>query len=283
MSKKSSALIERNQSIVIDLPCFFPRLITLLRIVNHGPTISELVRQEVQIPPALSADQFFMFMNSNRGGRSEWEHYDHLEDTLRSAENSSNNSEGQLHSQTTSAISENTGDNDSNSLSSALSNATATAISSAANTFLNGVGEGFVLPTDITDSAYFGFDDLDSDDELHSAVVEDVRQNQTASSLTQSLTGQSMNDLRNQMQDSFYNIIQSLQPSLQMQQFAGRSRTTSNVNASNASASAVTSAREELNFQALSLSPHQVELLFVLCTLLSGRRKIDVQNRYVST
>lgn len=27
------------------------------------------------------------------------------------------------------------------------------------------------------------------------------------------------------------------------------------------------------------LVPHQVELLFVLCTLLSGRRKIDVQKK----
>ena len=36
-------------------------------------------------------------------------------------------------------------------------------------------------------------------------------------------------------------------------------------------------ARKELQFHAMFLHPHQVELLFVLCTLLSGRRKIHVQ------
>ena len=38
-----------------------------------------------------------------------------------------------------------------------------------------------------------------------------------------------------------------------------------------------TEARNELQFNALLLTPHQVEVLFVLCTLLGGRRKIDVQ------
>jgi Trpc4-associated protein len=38
-------------------------------------------------------------------------------------------------------------------------------------------------------------------------------------------------------------------------------------------------ARKELQFYAMLLAPHQVELLFVICTLLSGRRKIDVQQR----
>jgi len=38
-------------------------------------------------------------------------------------------------------------------------------------------------------------------------------------------------------------------------------------------------ARKELQFHAMLLSPHQIELIFVLCTLLSGRRKIAVQQR----
>ena len=36
-------------------------------------------------------------------------------------------------------------------------------------------------------------------------------------------------------------------------------------------------AHNELQFNALLLTPHQVEVLFVLCTLLGGRRKLDVQ------
>jgi len=41
----------------------------------------------------------------------------------------------------------------------------------------------------------------------------------------------------------------------------------------------VQGARTELMFHAMLLAPHQVELLFVMCTMLSGRRKVDVQNR----
>jgi hypothetical protein len=37
-------------------------------------------------------------------------------------------------------------------------------------------------------------------------------------------------------------------------------------------------AANELQFNALLLAPYQVEVLFVLCTLLGGRRKIDAQN-----
>ena len=39
------------------------------------------------------------------------------------------------------------------------------------------------------------------------------------------------------------------------------------------------SAKNKLRVHAMLLAPHQVELLFVLCTLLSGRRKIAVQDR----
>eukprot|EP00638_Chattonella_subsalsa_P000233 CAMPEP_0117744562 /NCGR_PEP_ID=MMETSP0947-20121206/6833_1 /TAXON_ID=44440 /ORGANISM="Chattonella subsalsa, Strain CCMP2191" /LENGTH=1052 /DNA_ID=CAMNT_0005561535 /DNA_START=129 /DNA_END=3285 /DNA_ORIENTATION=+ len=38
-------------------------------------------------------------------------------------------------------------------------------------------------------------------------------------------------------------------------------------------------AHSELQFNAVLLSPHQVEVLFVLCTLLGGRRKVDVQEK----
>ena len=39
-------------------------------------------------------------------------------------------------------------------------------------------------------------------------------------------------------------------------------------------------AKKELQFHAILLSPHQVELLFVFSTLLSGRRKVDVQQQF---
>ena len=39
------------------------------------------------------------------------------------------------------------------------------------------------------------------------------------------------------------------------------------------------SAKNKLRVHAMLLAPHQVELLFVLCTLLSGRRKIAVQDK----
>ena len=38
--------------------------------------------------------------------------------------------------------------------------------------------------------------------------------------------------------------------------------------------------RKELQFHAMLLSPHQIELIFVLCTLLSGRRKVSIQKKF---
>lgn len=38
-------------------------------------------------------------------------------------------------------------------------------------------------------------------------------------------------------------------------------------------------ARNELQFHAMLLTPHQIELIFVLCTLLAGRRKLAVQKK----
>lgn len=38
-------------------------------------------------------------------------------------------------------------------------------------------------------------------------------------------------------------------------------------------------ARNELQFHAMLLNPHQIELIFVLCTLLAGRRKLAVQKK----
>lgn len=38
--------------------------------------------------------------------------------------------------------------------------------------------------------------------------------------------------------------------------------------------------KKELQFHAMMLSPYQIELLFVLCTLLSGRRKVSIQKKF---
>jgi hypothetical protein len=40
--------------------------------------------------------------------------------------------------------------------------------------------------------------------------------------------------------------------------------------------------KKELQFHAMLLTPHQIELIFVLCTLLSGRRKLAMQKKLVS-
>lgn len=38
--------------------------------------------------------------------------------------------------------------------------------------------------------------------------------------------------------------------------------------------------KKELQFHAMMLSPYQIELIFVLCTLLSGRRKVSIQKKF---
>ncbi len=66
--------------------------------------------------------------------------------------------------------------------------------------------------------------------------------------------------------------FQTAQVIRQLQQNNRRNR------ASNQNLLTVANARKMLQFHAIMLSPHQVEVVFVLCTLLSGRRKLKVQN-----
>jgi hypothetical protein len=308
MSKKSSADIERNQSLVTDMPELFARLLTLLRVVNHGPSVEQLVREEVQMPSAFSSG-LFALMSSSRG-QSEWERLDSLESPLRDAEDppsssSSSHASGPLPSTagassgdaTTIAAITNTFSSataSASALSANLSSATASALSSAATAVISGVGEGrFLLPDDITDSAYFGLDEMNSDDEPEEEEgqqEEGAGQRQPQGQPQRQAMSQMMRD---QVQDSLANILQSLQPSLQMQGPPNPATSAATIASSRhppgsaaappssaaAGQDATAAAREELTFHALSLAPHQVELLFVLCTLLSGRRKIDVQRR----
>jgi hypothetical protein len=292
MCKRSSGDIDRNQSIVIAMPGFFKRLLTLLRIANHGPTVTELVNQDIQMPSALSAE-FFMYMNQSRR-ISEWDHFDSLEETLRagdSRQQSTSTTAPTTSTQSTSVpnvtLRDVTASAFSNSINSA--SATASALSTAATSILSGVGEGF-MPTDITDSAYFGLDEMNSDDEDMLVDMETRAAADVATALQQ--PNVSVNQISAQVQESLLNMLQAMQPSLQMgspsAMRSGRSgqvgssaglSSTASASTPSPSEAAVNAARNELNFQALSLAPHQVELLFVLCTLLSGRRKIDVQKQ----
>ena len=53
----------------------------------------------------------------------------------------------------------------------------------------------------------------------------------------------------------------------------------SGAGANNTRRTSTTSAKNELKFHAMLLIPHQIEILFVLCTVLTGRRKIEVQKK----
>lgn len=218
----------------------------------------------------LSAEQLFMYhmhTSSFSSTAAEWQHYDSLENSWQQRTRAEEPSPTPPPSSSVSAAPSVPA---ATSVSAPVpatspypitSTATATALSTLST------ATSLLLPADITDSAYFGLDDMDSDDEQ-----EQEHGSRSASSASQQ-RGPSMSEMRDQMQESLVNMLNALQPSLQMPPSSSSSRA--------AAAPATTSAQEdnELRYQALALAPHQVELLFVLCTLLSGRRKLDVQDR----
>ena len=262
-------------------------------------------------------EQLFMYHHMHSSSFSspaaEWEHFDHLEDSWRRAEHSQTHTPPppaattdpslrppvsvpvpvplphSTHSSSTTATttpltgaaaSWDATATASELLSTSLSSATATATATALSMSTSLSNATSLLPRDITDSAYFGLDDMDSDDEVEPPLQQQGGGGVPAGSGSGpgSERRQSMHD---QMQEALVNMLQSLQPSLQMPTISPSSAS-SGPQATAPSASSSWSpprGERELRFQALALAPHQVELLFVLCTLLSGRRKMDVQNR----
>lgn len=205
---KINNIVERNQSMIIEMPELLPRLVQIMRIVNHGPSLADLLRQNAAVHTNLTND-IIHFMSFNQSGIPEWSYFAGLDAKVQES-------------------------------SSATAN-----------------GNSMIPPGN----------------HYHDNFTSDPN----AAAPSTSTTSIPSSDLS---VTTFINVMQIAQ-SLGMfaTSSASSSLTSNNRNVSNIT---LENAKKELLFQAMLLIPHQVELLFVLCTLLSGRRKIDVQMRLAS-
>lgn len=217
--KLSALEIEKNQSLIIEMPGLLKKLVTLLKLTNYGPSISDLLQNNFAMPNELTTE-FILHLSPSRN-RNEWTYLESLEKILlgstsrsaRAHRSSSNTERGTENHQ-----SMNRG---------------------VQSHFLS--SDSWLESLDSMDdfSLFSPGDDLD-DSSLPSTP-------NTVSYLNAVSTSR-LNSNSRDMEHSLLDLMRVMRTGNHTPQ----------------------QALNELQFQALALAPHQVELLFVLCTLLSG-------------
>lgn len=65
---------------MLDMPGILPRLVHILRVVNYGPNLAELINHNMAPQVPITSDILTFF--STTMGVSDWEHFDHLEQAV---------------------------------------------------------------------------------------------------------------------------------------------------------------------------------------------------------
>ena len=269
---KSSNIVERNQCLIIDMPDLLKRFLILLRVANYGPNLADLARYNInaQDSPGNADLVTFISMSRNNTGTSEWDHLLSLDAIVKKGE----------------AAGE-------------LSNAT------------RKISDGQRITAGRV-----------ADDPANADRLDGTRMNQNRVQLSDLNLDETMTELlaafapgadvygQRPMTVSLLNIVQIAQslgltaiapdgepiplhdtndlPSVGYESFSNTVRSFGIYRRGALSSTGLpapptpTVAKKELQFHAMFLNPHHVELLFVLCTLLSGRRKINVQQKLAS-
>lgn len=86
MTKVASSIIDRNQCLIIEMPDMIPRLVGLLKIINFGPTLTNILQRNVTTFGSPISAEFFSFVlsASNIHHANEWNYYAKLESIARS-------------------------------------------------------------------------------------------------------------------------------------------------------------------------------------------------------
>lgn len=274
---KSSNIVERNQCLIIDMPDLLNRFLTLLRVANYGPNLADLARHNINAQDSPGNADLFQFISTSRNNAemSEWDHLLSLDTIVKSAEASGELSNPNRNSNTDSAVSITSGRNTGN----ADDRNSVRSVGSAPN-----------------DSRY---------------TAADISLDETMAELLAAFAPGAETDGQRPMDlSALMNVVQIAQ-SLGLTAISpdgapislpdNESYTSMGFGSFNSWGAggtgyrrgtpcpstpppppSATAAKKELQFHAMFLNPHHVELLFVLCTLLSGRRKINVQQKLAS-
>lgn len=224
---------------MIQLPEFIPRMVQLLTVINHGPELSEFIRRNIISQLPITTD-IFNFA-STAAGVSDWDHFKRMEEVLKTEREISAASSPSRRSPGTPPTQASSVDEEETRLISEMLDAFSPQNEQGAMDINNLINVMLVA------------------DRMNIAEITSLGQ---AFIFSQPLTVENPNGGLNPQQQYLRNRLRSRGYSGQASAAITPSR-----------------ARQELQFHAMLLSPHQVEIIFVLCTLLSGRRKIFVQDR----
>ena len=204
---KGTNIVERNQSLIVEMPQLLDKFLVLFRVVNYGPALSKLVRHHVIAQAPGDIFQYSPVSSSGGPPRGEWELLKFLDDSVRSSGTSLGRRSGN-----------------------ALDPADAEVMDQLLAAFSPPADPSAAMPA---------------------------------------------------MMGSIFAILE-VASALGVASFSNFNYTAFGVPAlvqRNRAHYTYREAKNLLQFQAMLLVPHQVELLFVLCTLLSGRWKIEMQDR----
>ncbi|KAJ1437421.1 hypothetical protein B484DRAFT_416580 [Ochromonadaceae sp. CCMP2298] len=264
---RCTGVVERNQSLVIDMPEMLPRLVQILRVINFGPNLAELISHNIVSQVPITSDILTFFSSSM--GVSDWDHFYNLEKIVQD-------------------------DSVQRASASTSSSATSSASGSPARGWgIRGMGAGAGAGTGVGTGTGVGagslatLDDDDITAELLNSFSPGSDSNPRSMDLSNIVSVMTLG--RNLGIADMTPLGEALlvaQPSYDAPARDGadggaRTRRSRRMNAAaRLSDMGPGRAKKELQFHAMLLAPHQIELIFVLCTLLSGRRKISVQRQF---
>lgn len=218
------------------MPDFIPRLVQVLRVVNHGPDLSEFIQRNIIAHLPISND--VMTFSSTTAGVDDWEHFQRLEKAIKDDE---------YEAATRHAIHQ-------------LGASTGPTARPATPqpTIMRELLEA------VTPSTPSG--NLELGNVIRVMLLAERHEIAQISPLGQAFL------FSQQVPESDH------EPLLELQQRLLRARLRRGYPTSSTGPITAERGRNELLFHALILAPHMIEIIFVLCTLLSGRRKVFVQN-----
>lgn len=259
------------------MPDLLNRFLTLLRVANYGPNLADLARHNINAQDTPGNADLFQFISTSRDNNddSEWEHLLRLDTIVKKAEANGelSNPNRNCDNDTTTPI---TGNRNSTRGTSQMNTATGGGNMGTENRSVT-----TDMPLDETMAellaAFAPGADIDGQRPMDLSALLNVVQ--IAQSL--GLTAIAPDGEPIPLPDS------DTYPPIGLGTFrdtvtSGGFRRGIYCNPTPPLPPSPTAAKKELQFHAMFLNPHHVELLFVLCTLLSGRRKINVQQKLAS-
>ena len=79
---RPSYTVERNQSLIVEMPCLISRLVSLLKITNFAPNLKELITRHIMVQATLITHEVLYQMLAIDESESDWDYFNGLVDVV---------------------------------------------------------------------------------------------------------------------------------------------------------------------------------------------------------